>query len=92
MDDEERLSIEQVLPGHRLHPLDDGWTPLASFNLIKCLDGDGDVVWSFRTSEQFNLEELLGALVVQTELLKRKILQSWGRRLGGATQRRRPVA
>ncbi len=77
MEDDERLPIEQVLPGHRLHPMDDGWTPLASFNLIKCLDGDGDVVWSFRTSEPFNLEELLGALVVQTETLKRKLVRQW---------------
>lgn len=75
MEDDERLPIERVLPGHRLHPMDEGWTPLASFNLIKCLDGD--VVWSFRTSEPFNLEELLGALVVQTETLKRKLVRHW---------------
>lgn len=77
MNEDERLPIEQVLSGHRLHPLDDGWTPLASFNLVKCLDGDGDVVWAFRTSEEFNLEELLGALVIQTELLKQKMLRAW---------------
>lgn len=75
--DEERLPIEQVLPGHRLHPLKEGWTPLASFNLVKCLDEDGDVAWSFRTSEPLNLEELLGALVVQTEVLKRKLTRAW---------------
>jgi len=75
--DDERLPIEQVLPGHRLHPMDEAWTPLASFNLIKCLDEDGDVTWSFRTSEPFNLEELLGALVVQTETLKRKLVRQW---------------
>lgn len=74
---DERLPIEQVLPGHRLQPLDEGWTPLASFNLMKCLDEDGDVVWAFRTSEPFNLEELLGALVVQTETLKRKLVRHW---------------
>jgi hypothetical protein len=77
VEDDERLPIEEVLPGHRLHPMEDGWTPLASFNLIKCLDGDGDVVWAFRTSEPFNLEELLGALVVQAETLKRKLIQQW---------------
>lgn len=37
----------------------------------------GDVVWSFRTSKSFNLEELLGALVVQTETLKRKLVRQW---------------
>jgi len=77
MGEDERIPIEQVLPGHRLHPLDEGWTPLASFNLVKCLDEDGDVAWSFRTSEQFNLEELLGALVVQAETLKRKLARQW---------------
>ena len=77
MSDDERQPIEGVLPGHRLQPLDEGWTPLASFSLVKCLDGDGDVVWAFRTSEQFNLEELLGALVIQTELLKQKMLRAW---------------
>lgn len=75
--DEHRLPIEQVLPGHRLHPLEEGWTPLASFNLVKCLDEDGDVSWSFRTSEALNLEELLGALVVQTEVLKMKLARAW---------------
>ncbi len=77
MGEDERIPIEQVLPGHRLHPLDKGWTPLASFNVVKCLDEDGDVVWSFRTSERFNLEELLGALVVQAETLKRKLVRQW---------------
>ena len=77
MGDDERLPIEQVLPGHRLHPMDVGWTPLASFHLIKCLDDDGDVTWSFRTSEPLNLEELIGALVVQTETLRRKLVRQW---------------
>lgn len=44
---------------------------------MKALDDEGDVVWSFRTSEQFNLEELLGALVVQTETLRRKLVRNW---------------
>ena len=60
-----------------MHPLPEGWTPLASFVLVKCLDEDGDVAWSFRTSEPFNLEELLGALVVQAETLKRKLARQW---------------
>ena len=75
--DEERVSIEQALPGFRLHPLSEGWTPLQAFVLVKCLDEQGDIVWSFRTSEQMNLEELLGALLVQTETLKRKLVSAW---------------
>ena len=75
--DEEWKPIEQILPGFSLHALDDGWTPLQAFVLIKCLDDEGDPVWSFRTSEQFNLEELLGALLVQTETLKNKLVAHW---------------
>ena len=78
MDDDERLPIEQVLPGHHLHPLEEGLTPLASFNLLKCRDEvDGAVVWAIRTSEPFNLEELLAALVIQTDILKRRLAWAW---------------
>jgi hypothetical protein len=73
-----RQPIEVVLPGQQLHPLDEGWTPLATFALIKCLDEDGDVGWAFRTSEPLNLEELLGAMTVQTEVLKAKLVRDWG--------------
>ncbi len=75
--DEAKLPIETVLPGQQLHPLEDGWTPVATFALIKCLDEDGDDAWVFRTSQSFNLEELLGALTVQTDLLRRKLLAQW---------------
>ena len=54
--------METVLPGFTLHPLDDGWTPLQAFVVVKALDLTGEPVWVFRTSEAFNLEELLGAL------------------------------
>ena len=40
---------------------------------IKLLDAEGDPQWSFRTTNALNLEELLGALVVQAEILKRKL-------------------
>ncbi|UDY36285.1 hypothetical protein [Dermatobacter hominis] len=77
MGDDERVPIEQVLPGFKLHRLDEGWTPLQAFVLVKSLDEDGDVAWSFRTSEPLNLEELLGALSVQVELLRQKLVQQW---------------
>lgn len=77
MSDEQREPIEQVLPGFALHPLEDGWTPLQAFVLIKSLDDEGDVAWSFRTSEVMNLEELLGALIVQAETIKRKLARAW---------------
>lgn len=31
----------------------------------------------FRTSEQLNLEELLGALIVQVEILKQELVDQW---------------
>jgi len=77
MSEDERHPIAQVLPGFELHPFEDGWTPLQAFILVKALDDEGNVVWGFRTSEQFNLEELLGALVVQTETLRRKLVRNW---------------
>jgi hypothetical protein len=72
-----RLPIEQVLPGFELHPLEPAWTPLQAFVLVKCLDEEGETAWSFRTSEQLNLEELLGALRVQTKVLERRLVQQW---------------
>lgn len=77
MSDDERQPIGEVLPDFKLHPLEPGWTPLQAFVLVKSLDEEGGTAWSFRTSEQFNLEELLGALVVQVETLKRKLTKSW---------------
>ena len=77
MSDEPRLPIEEVLPGFRLHALDEGWTPLQAFVLVKSLDDEGDVAWSFRTSEVLNLEELLGALTVQVEVLEHKLARLW---------------
>lgn len=75
--DDERRPIELVLPGQQLHPLGEGWTPLQTFALVKCLDEEGDVAWVFRTSEPFNLEELLGALTVQVEVLRRRLVRHW---------------
>ena len=76
-DDHERRPIGEVLQGFELHPLDDAWTPLLAFVLIKSLDDCGEPKWSFRTSEPMNLEELLGALTVQVDVLKRLLLRQW---------------
>ena len=50
------------------------WRPSCSF---KCIDETGDAAWSFRTTHPLNLEELLGALTVQVETLKRKLVRTW---------------
>jgi len=76
-DEDERKPIEAVLPGMTLHPLDAGWTPIEALVLVKCLDEDGDPTWAFRTSNPLNLEELLGALTVHTELLRRRLVRRW---------------
>jgi hypothetical protein len=75
--DDTRRPIADVLPGFTIHPLEVGWTPLQAFVLIKSLDDSGDASWSYRTSEQLNLEELLGALTVQVELLRRSLISEW---------------
>jgi hypothetical protein len=73
----ERRPIDEVLPGFRLHPLAPAWTPLQVFVVIKSLDEDGRAAWSYRTSEQMNLEELLGVLTVQVELVRDRIVEEW---------------
>jgi hypothetical protein len=77
MNERERRPIADVLPGFALHPLDDGWTPLQAWVLVKSLDNEGSTAWSFRTSEQINPEELLGALTVQVEVLRRRLADEW---------------
>ena len=77
MAEEERIPIEHVLPGMGLHPLPEGWTPVEALVLIKCLDEDGDPTWSYRTTAAPNREELLGALIVHTDLLRKELLDDW---------------
>ena len=74
---EERRPIGEVLRGFAVHPLEHDWTPLQAFVLVKCLDEAGEPAWVFRTSEELNLEELLGALTVQAEVLHRKLVDAW---------------
>jgi hypothetical protein len=74
---DDRIAVEQVLPGMTLHALPDGWTPVEALVLIKCLDEDGDPTWVYRTTAKPNREELLGALVVHTDLLRKELLGEW---------------
>lgn len=77
MTEELRRPVGEVLPGLELHPLDEGWSPLSAFVLVKALDEDGDAGWAVRSSDNMNLEELLGALVVQVEALKHRLVHEW---------------
>jgi hypothetical protein len=73
---DERMPISTVLPGVRLHPLEYGARPTFVFALIKYQDAEGEG-WSYRTSGAPNREELLGALNVQYEVLKRELMRDW---------------
>lgn len=75
---EERLPIAQALSGLNIHPLPKDWTPLAAVVLVKCLDEDGSPTWGFRTTDGLNDEELLGALTIRKELLRRELLDAYG--------------
>jgi hypothetical protein len=75
--DDVRVPIATVLPDFELHPLQEGWVPLQAFVLVKALDEVGESSWAFRTSQPFNPEELLGALTVQVEILRNKLIRNW---------------
>lgn len=74
----ERATTDQRGPAYLpVTSVDEGWTPLQAFVLIKALDDDGQTAWSFPTSEPMNLEELLGALTIQVDVLRRKLVRQW---------------
>lgn len=77
MADDERVPVDQVLVGMALHALPEGWTPVEALVFIKSLDATGQSEWSYRTSATPNLEELLGVLTVQRELVKHRLLSQW---------------
>jgi hypothetical protein len=74
---DERIPVEQVMVGMSLHPLEPGWTPVEALVLIKCLDEDGDPRWCYRTTARPNKTELLGALLVHTDLLRKELAEEW---------------
>ena len=78
-DSEERLApAAEVLAGLEFHVLPEKWSPLEAIVLVKCLDDDGGPSWAFRTTPGMNDEELLGALTVRIEILKRELLRGYG--------------
>jgi hypothetical protein len=72
-----RAPIQDVLRGAQLHPLPDEAIFHSAFVLIRCIDEDGEPGWCFRTTEPLNLTEWLGALTVQVELLKARLVSEW---------------
>lgn len=77
MVDDEKIPAHDVLVDMRLHPLEPGEVAEYAFVLLKVRAADGETSWSYRTSDAPNREELLGALVVQTDLLRRELLGDW---------------
>lgn len=77
VNDDERVPIERALYGLSVHALPQGWTPVAAIVLVKCIDEDGQPTWAFRTTDGVNDEELLGALTVRSDLLRRELLDSY---------------
>jgi hypothetical protein len=74
---EQRVPVEQVLNGLEVHALEPGETALEAFILLKVLDRDGDVAWSYRTTNRLSREELLGALTVQVDVLRKSLRDEW---------------
>ena len=74
---EKRVPIGDALSGLEIHALDPGDTPLEAFVLIKMLDDEGQPSWSYRTTSRLNREELLGALTVQVDVLRKELRDEW---------------
>lgn len=75
--DKPRFPIEEVLPGIRLHAMEQDQKASFVFCLIRTVDSEGGFGWAYRTSEAPNREELLGSLMVQVEILRRELAQEW---------------
>ncbi|MFP8887477.1 hypothetical protein [Streptomyces mangrovi] len=73
----ERVPLPEVLPGMGAHPLPEDWEAVSAFILVKCRDEEGEIAWSFRTTEEIDPYELLGALTVQADLVRKRMLANW---------------
>jgi hypothetical protein len=71
---EKRQPVGEVLRGLDVLALPDGWTAIEGAFLVKCLDDEGHAMWALRSSSGINDEELLGALLVQLDVLRKDIV------------------
>ncbi|MFG1749029.1 hypothetical protein [Streptosporangium sandarakinum] len=76
-EEEKEVPVGQALNGLDVYPLPEGWTALGAIVLVKCLDEEGHSSWAFRTTDDLSDEELLGALTVRTDLLRRKLYDDY---------------
>lgn len=77
VDDGRRSLIADVVGRLEVAPLPDGWQPIETALLIKCLDDEGNPAWAFRTTDGVNDEELLGTLIVRSDMLRAEILSQF---------------
>jgi hypothetical protein len=68
-----------VLPGKTIAGLPEGAEPVDSYVLIKVRYDDGNFGWSFRMDDDYNAEELLGALISQADWLRHHMVEAWDR-------------
>lgn len=73
----DEVSIGDALQGMTMMQLPDGFEVETVFVLIKMRSDDGKTVWGWRSPGITNHEELLGALIVQVEMLKGQLLDDW---------------
>jgi hypothetical protein len=67
----------QALQGLTMGALPERWTPLEALVVVKCRAEHGSPKWAMRFTDGINEEELLGALVLHTDLLKQDMLNDW---------------
>jgi hypothetical protein len=77
MTEDQRIPIESVLTGAKIHPFEAGTVFLEAYVIAKVVDPEGGATWTYRTTNAFNREELLGALTIQLGLLRRELLSEW---------------
>lgn len=73
----EQFPIGEVFPDVSLARMPDGCVAETVFVLAKMRFDDGTTAWSWRSPGITNQEELLGALIMQVEVLKTELLESW---------------
>lgn len=75
----ERLPIGEVFPGVTLARLPDGCVVETVFVFAKARLEDGTTAWWWQSPGAgiTNQEELLGALIMQVEVLKASMLEDW---------------
>src|SRR4051794_19424768 len=75
--EEQRRPIGEVLGGLGIHPLSEEEEAVEAFVLLKVRTKNGDTSWSYRTTGEPNREELLGALLVQADLIRHELRSEW---------------